>query len=113
MTKVRPKLVDSWDKSFSSIAGPIAEAVWSLETTDDPQAYFSWSDHFTGALLAGGHGDLEGITPGVVDNEQVVEFIRDQIMRDWSRIIELAELLADMRTVDGWTAALILRGERE
>jgi|GEM_PF-2416319 hypothetical protein len=106
-TAVRAKLVPDFDAGYSAIAGPIAQAVWSMGHPEDEWG-LDWDDYFTGALLSGGHDDMERIPIWMLDNSEYVGHLRDAIEQQWPRLVTLAEHLVEIRTMDGSSVRSIL-----
>jgi hypothetical protein len=55
---------------------------------------------FFGAVLAGGREDLDR-SSGMLDNSQIVEFIRQGLSEDWTKVQALSRRLAHEGTVSG------------
>lgn len=94
----RGRRIDPFVAGWIASAGPIAEAIHTIRT--DPAADSDWDDHLRGAVLAGGHDDLQR-SGGLLDNPGVVAFIRGGVERDWGAITALAHLLGVRKTVGG------------
>lgn len=103
-----PRKIDIGTQAFTAAAGPIAEALHLMRAEPDADLY-EWGDFVAGAVLDGGHSDLE-IAGDLIDDES----LRDEIDSDWRRVALLAERLVSLGTVSGAVAFdLLSSGKRE
>ena len=96
--------------AWIAAAGPLAEAVWLQQSdTQDDLDDKILDDYLVGVLYAGGKKDLER-SDGLLDSQTSVEFMREALLSDWSKITALAEGLVAERTLSGAKAFELLAG---
>jgi len=106
----KPRRIDIGVAAWIAAAGPMAEAIWLQQSdTQDELDDIIFDDYLVGALFAGGREDLER-SRGLLDSNTSVEFMREALLGDWSKITALAEGLVAERTLSGAKAFELLAG---
>jgi hypothetical protein len=102
-----------WDESFTSVAGPIAQALLSSKEPaelEDWEETLTWEDHLMGTYLNGAAEDLrcDKFFMDFDSDPALMEAARDRIDRHWNGVVVVAYALIKHGTLTGTEAYELL-----
>lgn len=108
----KPRSIERYQLGLIASAGPVAEAIHSLQADEDPDPHGerTFESYLTVAVLFGGGHDDYAASAGLLDEPSVTAWLRDELVKNWAGITTLAGALCERGTVSGRDAAEFLRG---